>query len=53
MFPQLSTDMPTLHPDKAQLIALINRLFSRSGLTIERVLARMQTHGCDIARAHL
>ncbi|MFN8453372.1 MAG: hypothetical protein U0401_01665, partial [Anaerolineae bacterium] len=43
--------MHTPHPDKEQLIALVSRLLNRSGLTIERVLARMQVHGCDISRA--
>lgn len=43
--------MRTPNPDKEQLIALVSRLLGRSGLTIERVLARLQIYGCDISRA--
>ncbi|MCQ3972806.1 MAG: hypothetical protein DPW09_05080 [Anaerolineae bacterium] len=38
-------------PHKEQLIRLVKTLLDRSGLTIETVLARMQTQGCDISRA--
>lgn len=38
------------HPDKVQIINLVNALFSRSGLTIDQVVGRMQARGCDISR---
>lgn len=37
--------------DKEQIIHLVNRLISRSGLAIDQVVARMQIHGCDISRS--
>jgi hypothetical protein len=38
------------HPDKVQIVNLVNNLFSRSGLTIDQVVGRMQAHGCNISR---
>ncbi|MEW5961347.1 MAG: WD40 repeat domain-containing protein, partial [Chloroflexota bacterium] len=38
------------HPDKAQIINLVNDLVSRSSLTIDQIVGRMQARGCDISR---
>jgi len=39
-----------VYADKVEIINLVNRLFSRSGLTIDQVVGRMQARGCSITR---
>jgi predicted ATPase len=39
------------NPDRQQITSLVKTWIKRSRLHIDQVLARMQTHGCDISRA--
>lgn len=43
--------MSTTNLDKEKVIAIVNRLLERSGLSIEQVIARMQAAGFDLSRS--